>query len=101
MEIVSIKNGHLFGPFTNSFGNLTKVKTLPAADKFELVKLRKKMIEVAENIKEAIDDTADKEQARDLLDASSDYEFNRIDPKLVVDSLSADDLFHLEPLFKE
>lgn len=98
METVSIKNAGLFGAFAKSFNNLAQVKTISASTKFDIVKLRKRMIETAEIIKEA---KPNQEEFEQLMSESHTYEFNKIDPKLIVNSLSADDLFNLEPLLKE
>lgn len=97
---MELRNIELFGQFSSAFANLTKVKSLPAQVKFDLVRLRKDFIETAETIKEAGKDMS-QDDVKELMRTTTTYDFKKIDPQLVVEELSADDLYHLQPILKE
>lgn len=98
MNKIKLKNASLFGAFTQSFNNLSKIVTLPVGMKFQLVKLRKDMIYIAEIIK---DSSTNRDEMAEIMKDTHEYNFDKIDPKLVADKLTAEDLFNLEPLLKE
>ena len=101
MDTVLLPNANLFvDGFTKSFTELSKIKQLPAATKYDIVKLRKEMIDVHNTLKETLDGM-DKDGFKELMKIETEYDFKKIDNKLVVNSLSAEDLFNLEPLLKE
>ena len=52
---MELKNINLFGQFTQSFKRLCEINELPAEIKLDLVRLRKSMLTVLEDIKEAGD----------------------------------------------
>jgi hypothetical protein len=96
-----LKNQCLFGPFAKSFASLMGIKTLPTLTKYELVKLKKVMIENAESIMAVSKMEGSREDVKTLMLTEDNYAFKRFDVKLVENDLSADDIFNLEPLFKE
>lgn len=96
-----LQNQCLFGPFAKSFGRLMDIKTLPTTTKYELVKLKKLMIENAELVMAVTKSTASKDDIKELMKTEEEYAFKPFSVKLVENGLSADDIYNLEPLFKE
>lgn len=95
---MKLKNSRIFDrKFNESFINLSKIKNLDATTKFNLVKLRRDIVSVIEIIKESMTDL-NYEQKSELMRQENEYKFDTIDPKKVIEQLTADDLFNLEPL---
>lgn len=99
--MIEIQNALLYGDFPRSFKRLMQYGKFDASTKFQLVKLRKALQVVSEDMKEALSGS-DKETAKGLFEMTTSYEFDKIDiTNELADHLSADDLFNLEPLLKE